>query len=181
MRWSNETDVDTLEKFTNSCFSVLLYLQYNTIICKADGAIYLSYKQTFWCFWLTLAILSAFVIIFCLILLVTLFFEVIQRISENVADKKTTTNIGSGFILTGVISSFICSFTFFLVNMFQYLDSNRKSRYNFVPHLFIIGWMILAILIISITKKRFAFVKEEFFVQANFIVFGSRTVRKLVL
>ena len=124
-------------------------MQHINLLLKIDNWIVMSYKETFWAYWILLTLISTMVILFLVFLLSNSYVLCNKKINQNAEGEQARYSISVIFVLTVIFGSFLVIFSLMLLNLYKYLDSNKKASYDPICHYVAICWLV----VMAITTK----------------------------
>jgi hypothetical protein len=141
--YSNQSDIELIEKFLTTSVNIFLYVQHFSLLLKFEGVMAMNYKQVFWAYWILLIIGSGIVVLLVIFMASNSYLLCTMIINRRCPEKQVRYYFSLVFIVSLTLGSFIYISTALLVNLYQYLDSNRKSQYDPLFNYIAIGWMVV--------------------------------------
>jgi len=164
----------------SSSISILLAIQHVSLILKVEDVLVMSYKQTFWTYWILLTIIAGLLILFIIFLLSNSYILCVIAFTRRCPEKSVQSYFVIVSLATIFFGSFFYVFGMLLMNLYNFLDSNRKSAYNPVFHYVAIGWLALMTIVMRLLSDWFALIKKNSAHQCYDGVRGERVFCKQV-
>ena len=136
-------------------------MQHLCLLLKLEGAVVLNYKQTFWAYWILLIIGSGIVMLLVIFMVSNSYLLCTMLINRRCPEKQVRYYFSLVFILSVTLGSFLYISAALLANLYEFLDSNRKSPYNPLFNFVAIGWMVGAAVITRVLLDCLTYTKKQ--------------------
>jgi len=159
--YSKQSDIELIEKFLTTSVNIFLYVQHLSLLLKIEGVIAMNYKQTFWAYWILLIIGSGIVMLLVIFMASNSYLLCTMIINRRCPEKQVRYYFSLVFIMSLTLGSFLYISTALLVNLYAFLDSNRKNQYDPLFNYIAIGWMLIMATTIKILLNCLTLTKKE--------------------
>lgn len=126
------------------------------MILKVEGVLVMSYKQIFWTYWILMTVVAGLLILFLIFLVSNSYMICVSIYTRRESDSSARIYFALISIASLLFGSFFYVFGMLLINLYNYMDSNRRSAYKPLFHCIAIGWLVLMTLVIRLLAKWFA-------------------------
>jgi hypothetical protein len=143
-RLGDETDIRRARTVIENSLQTLLFLQHSTLILKVDQFLDMPYRYVFWGYWTILFGIACVLVLFYIFLITNLpaLLAIVFRLKEEEGLSKNI--VAVIFVLSAILTAFVGIFGPMLMNLYMYMDSNKKGSYDPRFHVIALGWLIAA-------------------------------------